>query len=190
MDNTPRDSEGNPIVPEVSPTVLDANKDNFANALDKQDFLGSVTEEDITAMAAGGDAGVKATLALMQRVARESAAQASANAVVIGKESKSQAVDAALDSTNKQLLVHNANMSIFKKNEILANPAYSPMITQLQQQAITKNPSIGAEELADLTVEFFALSAAPVVPTVQNPSPGVTPEASKSMEDFLTSLGA
>lgn len=124
-----------------------AKRVNFANQ--------QVTPEMLAEIAKGGEAAVKATLALINQSSQSVYGQSAlATASIVQK-----ALDAQREQFQKQLpgilksqLVSD---SLATENPIFSNPALAPMVDMARQQVLQKFPNATQQETKEQIVQFF-----------------------------------
>lgn len=119
------------------------------------DFSKAITPEMMTAIKAGGENGIAATIAAMNQVAQQTYAQSAMATTKIVEQAmakQSESFNAMLPSLVRKLSV---NESLRTENPLLSNPAIQPLVGALTEQLNRKNPNASAGEIQQQVVDYF-----------------------------------
>lgn len=122
-----------------------ARKTNFAN----------MTQEQMTAIAAGGPEAVKAMQAILNGAAQSVYGQ--------GAIASTKMIDQALSAQRKQfedmlpglITKHQASSGLQQSNPLFSNPTLAPMVEMVQERILAKNPNATPQEIQQQTSLFF-----------------------------------
>lgn len=194
----------NPAEP-TEPTGMDKFKDVWAPSTDQpnhnapmfsvdpakiteaagtMNFIGNLKPEVLSAMAAGGEEGVKASMTAMNAMVQAVYAQ---NAMATTKIVE-EAVRKTRDEFTSRLpsLVKNTqfNEALMQENPAFSHPAAQPIIKALQTQLSQKFPNATTTELKQMATDYLTNFADVVKPSQSNQSPAA---AGEDWENFFES---
>lgn len=144
-----------------------ARKTNFAN----------MTQEQMTAIAAGGPEALKAMAAVLNN--------ATQNVYGQGAIASTKMIDQALAAQRKQfedmlpglITKHQASSGLQQSNPLFSNPTLAPMVEMVQERILAKNPNATPQEIQQQTSLFFDTMGVQFAPKSQasaNPAPRET----------------
>jgi hypothetical protein len=169
---------------ETAPTDPNAPPTNLSTALtpDKvfeiakgANFAGAISQEHLTAIAAGGDGAVAALQSAINSATQAVFAQSTlATSKLIEKAiaDTNAANLAALPGLVKQ---HSASDSLRTENPALSSPAAAPIIAAVQAQLALKHPTATATQLTAMAKEYLGNFAALVAPAPKVVTPAIAP---------------
>lgn len=148
-------------------TVIDAAK--------QANFAGLVSQDNLAAIAAGGDAAVKAYQDSLNQVTQAVFAQSTLATTKIIEEAI--AANNAKHAASLPELVkrHSASSSLLAENPALSSPAAAPIIKAVEAQIAIKHPNATAAELTSMAKSYLSefaktVSPAPKVETKADPA--------------------
>jgi hypothetical protein len=136
----------------------------------KVNFTSAVTPENLTAIAGGGEAAVKAFQESMNLVAQNVYAQSALATTKIVEQALGRAqetYDARIPGMLKRL---SSTESLQAENEMLKHPAVQPLVGALQHQLLQKNPNASTAELNQQIIDYFAQVGLSFAPKAAAPS--------------------
>lgn len=173
--------------PAANPSVFgEVDPKKFMEAAGKVDFAKSIKPEMLTAIQAGGEAGMQAFAAAMNAVAQNVYAQASFASTKITQQAMERAREAMIAEIPQHIRASTASESLRAENPIFSHPAAAPILGAVQSQLAVKFPQASAAELTAMAktyLENFASGVAPAKPA--KPDPKAAKETDWS--DFLGS---
>lgn len=151
----------------VAPTALDPTK--VAEAVSKANFSNVISQESLQAIAAGGDAAVKAFQDSMNAVAQQAVTQS----ILVANQMTEKAVQTALQKQQKDLpdmiRKQSLNENLTSANPLFKNPAVKPILDAVQHQLAGKYPNATATELATMAQNFVTVLGENLVPKKETP---------------------
>lgn len=141
-----------------------ARKTNFSN----------MTQEQMTAIVAGGPEAVKAMQSILNSAAQNVYGQ--------GAIASTKMIDQALSAQRKQfedmlpglITKHQASSGLQQSNPLFSNPTLAPMVEMVQERILAKNPNATPQEIQQQTSLFFdtmGVQFAPKPQASQNSAP-------------------
>lgn len=152
-----------------TPVELDAAK--VSEAMSKADFSNVLNQENLSAIAQGGEPAMKAFQDSLNAVARQVMTQSTliSNKMIeqaVAKATKEQQAKLP-DLLKRQSLKEN----LADSNPLFNNPAVKPVIEAVQSQLAAKYPNATTTELAKMATDFVTVMGEQFAPkkTEQNP---------------------
>ncbi|MNB92246.1 hypothetical protein D3C87_725670 [compost metagenome] len=147
--------------PEFDPSnIFQLNQESMAQALAQVNFAGSITEDQITAITAGGEGAVKALGEMLNATARQTmgaATQASAKMIEKALTGASSAMDGKINSQVRQ---NQISSHLQEVAPIVNHPAAAPLIQGLQHQLAQQFPKASPAEIAQKVQDYMGAFAA------------------------------
>ena len=170
---------------EPAPLVQPLNPAKLQEVIAKSDFSTAVTQENLTAIQAGGDEASAAFASSMNQVA-----QTVMNQSLLASN---KMIEQAVDRVNKSwedklpgiLRKQNLNESLVSSDPVFKNPAIKPIMEATQAQLASKYPNATVAELTTMTQNYIKAMGEAFSPTKAiNPE---SPDADMDWERFMTS---
>ena len=124
-------------------------------AVSKASFTESITPEQLTAIAAGGEEAQKAFTEAMNSVAQQVMVQAT----MVSNKLTERAVSAALEKQNalipEMLRKQASTAHLNDTSELFSNPAIQPVVQATQAQLLQKFPNATPLEITTMTQDFI-----------------------------------
>ena len=155
----------------------------------KVDFSKAVTQEQLTAMAAGGEGAMKAFAESLNKVAQTVYAQSAFATTKIVDQALAKAQEGYDSRLPTMIKKFSVNENLQDQNPLLSNPALTPLVSALSEQLVRKNPNATSAEIQQQVNDYFAAlgtSFAPKPP--ETPATRAAAKAAKS-EDWSAFLG-
>lgn len=135
--------------------IFKLNNESMAQALAQVDFAKGITEEQVSAVQAGGPEAVKALMEMLNNTARQTmgaATQASAKMIEKAMTGASGAMDQKINSQVRQNQIAS---HLQETNPALNHPAAAPIIQAMQIQLATQFPKASPQEITQKVQEFM-----------------------------------
>lgn len=145
----------NPNQPTNQAPNFKLNPEQLKSVTGTMDFTKSVSREDLSKIAQGGEGAIEALGNVLNAFGREvfgASAQFSSHMTESGYQSASKVIDNGLPSAIKKQLTEQ---HIYQSNPKLKDPALQPLIGALQGQFSAKHPNATAQEINDLVSEYM-----------------------------------
>lgn len=158
----------------------------FMEAAGKIDFSKSVTPEQLTAIAGGGEGAMAAFAQAMNKVAQGVYAQSAFATTKIVEQALSKSKEAFLAELPQHIKKQTVTDSLRAENPIFSNPAVQPIISALEAQMTVKYPNATAPEITAMAktyVEALGISFAPK-PVPNNATGNTGGKGSKGETDW------
>ena len=147
--------------PEFDPSnIFQINAENMQQALSQVNFASGITEDQISAITAGGEGAVKALGEMLNNTARQTmgaATQASAKMIEKALTGASGAMDGKI---NAQVRQNQISSHLQETNPIASHPAAAPLIQGLQHQLAQQFPKASPAEIAQKVQDYMGAFAA------------------------------
>ena len=138
------------------------------DAAKQANFAGSISQETLAAISAGGEGAVKALQQAMNATTQAAFAQSTLAATKMIEQAVAK-MQAAQEAALPGLVArHAASDSLRSKNPALSSPAAAPVIKALEAQIAIKHPNATASQLTAMAEDYlgnFAQVVAPAKPT-------------------------
>ena len=138
-------------------------------AAGKVDFSKVVTPETLQKIAAGGEAGVAASLEAMNRMSQTVYAQSALASTKIVEQALARAEEKFAAQVPGLIKSHQVSDSLRSDNPALSHPAAQPILQALQSQLTQKFPSATVAEIKEMANNYFAAFATSAVPAKVDP---------------------
>lgn len=167
----------------TAPAQLDPAK--LQEIISKADFTQTLSSENLSLIAAGGEGAQAAFIDSLNTVARQVLMQST----MANNKMTEQAVATALASQTATLpeLIRSQTTSnnLQKANPLFSNPAVKPVIEAVQAQLAIKNPTATADQLTEMAQNFVSVMGESFAP---KPVTSATEQASQNVDwdKFLT----
>lgn len=143
--------------PEFNPSaIFNLDPASMAKSIGTINFAEAVTQEQLQAITAGGEEGMKAFMAAMNSVSSKTmtlATTASAKMIERAMTSATGAMDKKINNTVRS---NQAATQLKELNPALSNPAVAPMINAMKTQLEQKYPMAGPAEIAKMANEYVS----------------------------------
>lgn len=151
------DKEGNPIVEDNTPQgylpKLDSKK--LGDLVNKMNFTDGITEEEMTAMKAGGEGAVTANLAVLNRAARKAFTVSLSAATRLTEQGFTNAQGRFTSEIPEHVRGMLTDNELSGSIGILKNPAFAPVVDSVKQQYLKKFPKAGPKEVNSAVKQYF-----------------------------------
>ena len=157
--------------------IFSLNQESMQKALANVDFAGSITEEQMTAIQAGGPEAIKALGVMLNNTARQTmgaATQASAKMIETAMSGAAGSLDGKISSQVRQQQVAS---HLQETNPAINHPAAAPMIQALSNQLTQQFPKASPAEIGQKVQEYMTGFAA-----LASGKPDAAAQAAKSAE--------
>jgi len=151
----------------------------------KVNFTQGITQEQLAAIAAGGESAIKAFQEGINNVAQTVYGQSAVATAKIVEQALNRAqeqYDAKLPTMVKKF---SANESLLASNPLLSNPAIQPLVGALQEQLVRKNPNASSAEIQQQVTDYFSQLGTVFAPKPAEPKGS---QAAKKVEDWSSFL--
>jgi len=152
--------EGDPTP--ATPAALDPTK--LQEIISKADFTKSITPENLTLIAAGGEDAQKAFVESLNAVAQNVLLQATLASNKMQEQAIADAVTKQAATIPDLIKSQTTSNNLVKANPIFSNPAVKPVIEAVQAQLAAKNPTATADQLTEMAQNFVAVMGAEFAP--------------------------
>lgn len=145
----------NPNQPPGETPNFKIDPQQLAKVSSSMDFTKSISREDLSKIAQGGEEAITALGNVLNAFGREvfgASAQFSSHMTDSGYQSASKIIDNGLPTAIKRQLTEQ---QIFNSNPKLKDPALQPLIGALQSQFSAKHPNASPQEINDLVNEYM-----------------------------------
>ena len=159
-------TDPNAVAPEAM--FAGVTQQSLQTSAKKNDFTKVVTPELMSAIAAGGEGAIQATLQAMNAMTQKGfgdSAFATTKIIEQALEKQQAKFEAMLPNLIKS---HNVGESLQASNPIFSHPASAPVLEMFKTQAIQKYPNASAAEIQKMASDYlvaFASVGNPVKPT-------------------------
>lgn len=162
-----------PVEGANEPAAMFGNVDpqKLMEAAKKTDFSKAITQDQMQAIAAGGQGAVEAMAAAMNNVAQTvyaNSAMATTKIVEQALAKAQEGYNAKLPGIIKQ---HTVSDTLRSENPVFSNPAVQPFIAAMEAQLAVKHPNATASELTGMAKQYLE-----GVGTLFSPKAAPTPE--------------
>lgn len=131
------------------------NPEQLQNVTGKMDFTKSLKQEDMAAIAQGGEGAVAALGNILNSFGRElfgANAQFASHLTETGYNSASKIIDQGLPGVVRSQMTAQ---QLYASNPKLKDPALQPLVGALQGQFSAKHPNASPQEINDMVSEYF-----------------------------------
>lgn len=176
----------NPVVdpnaPKPQELFANATPEKLQEAAKQIDFVKQIPADVMTKIAAGGEEG-RAALAQALNVAGQFGFMVNAASTKTMVElALARAKEEFQASIPKYLKEHGVANSLQQDNPALHNPAFAPVVKQVRDQFLLKNPGASEADIKAHTNTYFNLLADTVKGTTSSSNQGITEKANPSMD--------
>lgn len=163
-----------------APVLGELDPAKFAQAAGKIDFTQIVSPEMLSRIKAGGDDGVKALSEALNATSQTVFAQSALTSARIVEGAVKKTKDDVLAQLPELIRKHSVSAHLQTKNPLYNDPAVAPMIADLQQNYLAKNPN-ATEQQVEAHVSGYLENVAAVF--AKKPEPTST-KGKRSEEDW------
>lgn len=184
------ETDPNAAAPANTSVFGDVDPKKFMEAAGKVNFSKAITPDQLTAIAAGGEAGVAAFAAAMNSVAQNVYAQASFASTKITEQALAKARETFEASIPNLVKQQNASDALRGENPIFSHPAAAPILQAVQSQMAVKFPNATATELTAMAKTYLENFATGITaPATAAAATKANAEKTKGETDWSTFLG-
>lgn len=170
---------------EVGQPLFNVSQDTLLATARKQDFKPVVTQEQMQAIAAGGQEAINAMAEMINNATQVGYAQSvlATTKLIDGALNKSNfAKSADVESRIREVQLRT---SLREENPVFSDPAYAPMLETAQKQFQVKYPTATSKELKDMAINYLTGMAQKLTP----PKPDATSSKQQPSENWDSFLG-
>lgn len=139
--------------------------------LSQQNYLQGTSQEDLQAIANGGEQAVAAFGKILNQVAQTVAAQSITAAGKLVENGVTKTVPMLDGRMNSLLRSSRVQEAISSSNPLVSNPMFAPMVEIFKNQVLAKYPNANEQEVASMTNDYFnELSKSMQPKAAQDPS--------------------
>jgi len=120
----------------------------------KQDFTKNLTPEQVAAIQEGGEAGVAATIALVNGAVQQAVTTSTLISNQLSQQMVNQAVQDSQDKIPGILRSNLTSAHLKDTNPLFSNPAVTPVMEAVQSQLLEKYPDFTPQRVNELTENF------------------------------------
>lgn len=179
-----------PAGPDASADYFNVNLEALNKAAASQSFTGSLTPENLAAVAAGGENAVKAFQAAMETVARDTYARSALATTRIVETALKKADTRFQEKLPTYIKQHTLSDSLRTENPAFSHPAAQPVIQALEAQMTQKFPNATATELRTMANQYLSqLATVFTAPATATAAAAVKEKEKAADTDWTTFLG-
>jgi hypothetical protein len=158
--------KNDPSSGDATPPGVFGNVDpqKFMEAAARVDFSKSIPQEQLQAIAAGGEGAMQAFASALNTVSQNVYAQSAFASTKIVEQAMARAKESFMSELPQHIKKQSVSDSLRAENPIFLNPAVQPIISALEAQLTVKFPNASASELQTMAkqyVEALGTSFAP-----------------------------
>jgi len=135
---------------------FNVNMEALTKAAGSQNFLTSVTQEQLASVAKGGPEAVKAFATVLQNVSQDIYARSAFAASKIAESGLLKAEGKMRAEVPGIIKSHGLRNSLLEENPAFSHPAAQPLIFAVQQQLTLKHPNASESELRGMAIQYLA----------------------------------
>jgi hypothetical protein len=148
-----------------APLSFNVDPQKMMEAAGKVDFSRVVTPEVLQKIAAGGEEGVRASLAAMNVMAQTVYGQSAMATTKIVEHAVARAEEKFLEKIPSLLKSQTIEANLREANPMFSNPAVVPIIEGLKTQLVLKHPNATSTELTRMAQDYFLRVSEAFTPT-------------------------
>lgn len=147
--------------PDGKPAAIDPTK--LQEVIGKADFTKAISQDNLAAIAAGGEGALKATMDALNVVARQVMTQSTLTSNNMINDAVAKALEAQTAKLPQMMKEQGLSESL-SVNPVFSNPAVKPVIDAVKSQLAGKYPNASVQELTTMANNFVTTMAESFIP--------------------------
>lgn len=168
-----------PNAPNQEPAQI--TPDKIMEAAGKVDFSKVLSQQDLQAIAAGGEGAINALSGVLNKTMQTSYGHSAVAATKIVEQAVAQAEQRFAAKLPTLINSQTSKSELVSGNKAFTNPAVAPLVEMVHNQFVQKYPNASSSEIAALTQDYMKTVAGVFNP--QNPSEADQTAAKKKAAD-------
>lgn len=135
-------------------TMFNMDPEKMKQAVSGMDFSRGISQEQMAAVAQGGEGAVKAMMEMMNEMNRQSVLHSTQIAAKLVQQGIGQGMGHLDGKITKSIRQNQISQTMRENNPALNNPAIAPMLQAMETQFAQKHPQASPQEIAQMAREY------------------------------------